>query len=302
MKRIEYSQCPICNGHYISSVFPAKDYTVSGETFGIWQCNNCCSRFTQNVPALSEIGRYYQSADYISHSDTQKGLVNSLYHFIRKFTLRSKKNLILRQTQLQKGKLLDVGAGTGSFASEMQEAGWSVTGLEPDETARENALKNHQLSLLNPDQLFYLDAGGFDVITLWHVLEHVHGLHDYVARFQTLLKDTGKLIIAVPNFTSYDSKKYGEYWAAYDVPRHLYHFSPEGMQAVLQEHGFFINAFKPMWFDSFYVSMLSEKYKTGSQNLLPAFFTGLWSNIEAIGNVKRCSSIIYVASKFPQLP
>lgn len=300
MNNIEYEQCPICKSQYISKVFDARDYTVSNENFGIWQCNNCCSRFTQNAPALSEIGKYYASPDYISHTDTKKGLVNSLYHFVRQFTLKSKRNLVVNQSRLKKGSLLDIGAGTGAFVSEMKNAGWEVTGLEPDETARENARKNYGLELLDTNQLFHLDTTQYDAITLWHVLEHVHGLHDYISRFQTILKDAGVLLIAVPNFTSYDGKKYKKFWAAYDVPRHLYHFSPEGMQALLQEHGFYIHSYKPMWFDSFYVSLLSEKYKKGKQNLFSAFFNGLWSNIQTIGNVKKCSSIIYVAAKYPE--
>lgn len=299
MNKIEYRKCPICRSDYISVVFEAKDHTVSGETFGIWQCQNCCSRFTQGVPTLPEIGRYYQSAAYISHSDTKKGIVNSLYHFVRNFTLSSKRNLIVRETKIKSGSILDVGAGTGAFAAKMKKAGWEVTGIEPDETARANARSNHDLALLDSHQLFYLNSNEFEAITLWHVLEHVHELHDYISRFQTLLKDEGKLFIAVPNFTSADAKKYREFWAAYDVPRHLYHFSPEGMQALLQEHGFYIHAYKPMWFDSFYVSMLSEKYKTGRPNPFRAFFAGLHSNLKAISNVKRCSSIIYVAAKYP---
>ena len=294
---ITYQQCPLCSSSNITEVLQAKDYTVSQEIFSIWHCTDCTGRFTQNVPSAETIGTYYQSTDYISHSDTKKGLVNSLYHIVRNYTLQSKRKLVQKVSGLQKGALLDVGAGTGAFASTMQQAGWSVTGLEPDTIARENALKNHQLQLQTLDTLFTLPAAGFNVITMWHVLEHVHQLHDYIKTFYSILKNDGVLMIAVPNYTSYDAAVYKEHWAAYDVPRHLYHFSPHSMQQLMQKHGFRVKEYKPMWFDSFYVSMLSEQYKTGGNNLIKAVWNGFISNLKAIGNAQHCSSVIYIVTK-----
>ena len=286
--------CPVCGADAIAPVLKAKDYTVSGEVFEIFQCSHCTLRFTQDIPTANEIGRYYQSADYISHSETKKGLINLLYHRVRKITLRSKQRLIEKVTGKTTGNLLDIGCGTGAFLHTMQEGGWKVTGLEPDENARKKAGELYGLNVSPIENFYSLPAQSFDVITLWHVLEHVHELHEYVQHLKTLLKQSGKLIIAVPNYTSKDATHYQQYWAAYDVPRHLYHFSPQSMQSLMQQHGLKISRYKPMWFDSFYVSMLSEKYRSGKTNLLAAFITGLSSNFAALQNTERCSSVIYI--------
>ena len=292
-----YDHCLCCGSAAISKVFTCKDYTVSGENFEIWQCNSCTFRFTQNAPAEGDIGKYYQSVNYISHSDIKQGFVNSVYHGVRNFTLKSKQNLVRKVTGLKKGTLLDVGAGTGAFASAMQQAGWSVMGLEPDETARANAFNNYKLKLHELSNLQDLEENSFDAITLWHVLEHVHDLHGYLGKFYKILKPEGRLIIAVPNYTSYDATVYKQFWAAYDVPRHLYHFSPKSMQILLEKKGFNLESVRPMWFDSFYVSMLSEKYKQGKDRFVSALLIGMFSNIKALFSIKRCSSVIYVVKK-----
>jgi 2-polyprenyl-3-methyl-5-hydroxy-6-metoxy-1,4-benzoquinol methylase len=295
--RIYFTHCPLCNSSSVFPVLSAKDYTVSGETFEVWHCDDCSNRFTQSIPSIEDIGPFYQSAAYVSHSDTKKGFVNSVYHIVRNYTLGAKKKLVQNLTAKKTGTLLDVGAGTGSFSHTMASAGWAITGLEPDSNAREVAQNKYGLSLLPADQLFALPENQFDLITLWHVLEHVHALHDYLKRFHDLLKPGGKIIIAVPNYTSKDAYFYKECWAAYDVPRHLYHFSPKGMEMVLKNSGFQMNSLRPMWFDSFYVAMLSEQYKAGSGNLPGAFWQGLLSNSKAFIDPKKGSSIIYAFEK-----
>ena len=294
---IVYSACPCCNGVDISKVLSAADHTVSNETFEIWQCNVCTARFTQNVPDKNEIEKYYKSENYISHSDTKQGFINSLYHFVRKRTLNGKRKLVEKYTKLSIGKILDIGAGTGAFLQTMQKYDWDVTGLEPDETARENAKKLYGLSLQPSEELFNLKAETFDAITLWHVLEHVHELHEYMDQLKKLLKLTGCLFIAIPNYACYDEKIYKEFWAGYDVPRHLYHFSPTSITQLLLQHGLQLKEIKPMWYDSFYVSMLSEKYKTGKNNFLNACWNGHVSNWKALFNKERCSSIIYIVTQ-----
>jgi len=294
---INYDHCLCCGSAAISRVFTCKDFSVSKEQFEIWKCSTCTFRFTQNVPAANYIAPYYQSSAYISHSDTKKGLINSLYHLVRSFTLRAKHKLIARVTGLNEGVLLDIGAGTGAFANKMKNSRWNVTALEPDEFAREKALSNYNVELKDLSSLYDLVGETFDAITLWHVLEHVHELNEYLEKFAEILKPQGKLVIAVPNYTSYDAGYYKEYWAAYDVPRHLYHFSPKSMQVLLQRKGFVLEAIEPMWFDSFYVSMLSEKYKHGKQNLLKAIWVGLLSNSKARKDRERCSSVIYIIRK-----
>jgi len=294
---IRYQQCPICKSHKIGFALSAIDQTVSKEHFEVWECSDCTVRFTQGIPIASAIGKYYKSPDYVSHSDTKKGIINQLYHWVRSYTLGSKKRLIKNLTTLNSGSLLDVGAGTGAFAATIKKAGWSVTGLEPDETAREIAKQNYHLDLNSPEELYKLSSSTFDAITMWHVLEHVHDLHGYLDTFQRILKQNGTLFIAVPNFTSFDADAYKEFWAAYDVPRHLYHFSPHSMDILVEQHGMQVVAHKPMWFDSFYVSMLSEQYKNGYNNIITAFWNGWLSNWEVFNDTSKCSSVIYVIRK-----
>ena len=297
MEFVHFTNCPVCNSNNIVAVSEAKDETVSKKLFQVWECKSCSVRFTQDIPALNDIAAYYKSDAYISHSDTSKGLINKLYHVARSYTLASKKRLVQKNSPQRNGNLLDVGAGTGAFASYMQQAGWTVTGLEPSAAARENAKKMHNIALQPSEDLFKLPPASFDVITLWHVLEHVHFLHEYMNAFRQLLVQNGTLIIAVPNYTSYDATVYSGAWAAYDVPRHLYHFSPKSMRHLLHQHGFKLKEYKPMWFDSFYISLLSERYITGKNRLLKASITGLISNFHALLKTQKCSSIIYMAKK-----
>ncbi len=293
---IEYELCPDCGNANISFVLSAKDYTVSGEVFEIWECKNCTLRFTQNIPAGEEIGKYYQSENYISHSDTAKGLINNLYHKVRKRTLIQKRKLIIKTTGKSTGQILDLGCGTGAFLAVMQEANWNCSGIEPDESARKKAQELYGLHVKETGEFYNLPAQTFDAITLWHVLEHVHDLHPYIQQLRKILARDGKLFIAVPNYTSADEKIYNECWAAYDVPRHLYHFSPQAMEQVMNKHGLKIEKMKPMWYDSIYVSMLSEQYKTGSQHPVRALINGTVSNLEAAFDHKKCSSLIYIIS------
>ena len=250
---IEYKDCPLCGNHQIIPVLSAEDYTVSHEHFDIWECNQCSVRFTQNSPSPEDIGKYYQSENYISHSDTSTGLINNLYHRVRKRTLIRKKKLM-----------------------EAKE----LYGIEP----------------MKADEIYNLSPATFDAITMWHVLEHVHDLHGYMKKLKSLLKPGGKLFIAVPNYTSYDAAKYKQFWAAYDVPRHLYHFSPKSMKDLFSLHGLKVEKLLPMWFDSFYVSMLSEQYQNGKPNSIKGGLTGGISNVKALGNPEKCSSVIYVGS------
>lgn len=293
---IVYKSCPNCGNENIFKVLSAKDHTVSGEEFEIWECKNCSLRFTQPVPEQENIGRYYRSENYISHSDTKKGLVNNLYHIVRKRTLIQKKNLIETVTLKLSGNILDLGAGTGAFLNTMKQYGWNGIGIEPDKAARDKAFELHGILLKKSQDLFSLPPQTLDVITLWHVLEHAHQLHDYVKKFEELLKNDGKLFIAVPNYTSADAKMYGSFWAAYDVPRHLYHFSPKAMEMLLNNHGLKLEKIKPMWYDSVYVSMLSEKYRSGKSHPIGAFINGMISNCSALFDKTKCSSLIYIAS------
>jgi 2-polyprenyl-3-methyl-5-hydroxy-6-metoxy-1,4-benzoquinol methylase len=297
LRTIQYSCCPVCSSTQIQEVLTAKDYTVSEQLFAVWHCQSCTARFTQQVPTQEHIGPYYNSAAYISHSNTNKGIINKIYQLVRNYTLRKKLALLQKYTGLRTGNLLDVGAGIGAFAHTVQQAGWQVTGLEPDATAVANAQTLYGLQLLPLQQLFTLSAASFNAITLWHVLEHVHDLHGYMQQFGKVLAPGGVLVIAVPNYTSADAAHYGAAWAAYDVPRHLYHFSPQSIQQLASKHGFTVRTQLPMLFDSFYVSMLSEQYKNHRSNLLAAFWQGLVSNAKRGKQNQHCSSVIYILAK-----
>ncbi|MBS1743898.1 MAG: class I SAM-dependent methyltransferase [Bacteroidetes bacterium] len=292
-----YSHCPVCASSDIRLSFSAKDYTVSNEQFPVWKCGTCTLLFTQDIPVQSQIGKYYKSENYISHSNTQKGIINKLYHLVRKRTLKQKRKLVESETSISKGNMLDIGCGTGAFLRTMKEAGWTVTGLEPDEQARQIALTVNKVHCMNPELLFSLPEKHFDAVTAWHVMEHVHTLHEYVLQLKHIIKENGRLFIAVPNYTSYDAAHYAAYWAAYDVPRHLYHFSPKSMSVLMEKHGMKVEKILPMWFDSFYVSMLSQQYKNNSGNMIKAFITGLISNLKAVRNKAQCSSVIYVVKQ-----
>lgn len=295
---IHYTSCPLCGAASIEKTIRVKDHTVSGEKFDLLHCSSCQAQFTQDVPDAESIGRYYQSENYISHSNTSKGMINRFYQIVRNRANAGKRKLIEETTGLKAGNLLDIGSGTGYFIAEMgRNKSWQLTGLEPDEKARKIASEINNVSLSPQTDFFHLPQNHFDVITLWHVLEHVHDLTGYTRHIRNLLKEEGTLFIAVPNYKSHDAEVYKRFWAAYDVPRHLYHFSPNSMKQFIKKEGMNVVDIKPMWFDSFYVSLLSSKYKNGTTNWPGAIVTGLQSNWKAMRNVERCSSLIYIVKK-----
>ncbi|MBX9784599.1 MAG: class I SAM-dependent methyltransferase [Chitinophagaceae bacterium] len=292
---VHYNSCPVCHSTSLKEVMMVEDASVSKEKFSIMECGDCSFRFTDKAPCETAVGRYYQSADYVSHSDSRKGLINTLYHLARKYTIGSKVSFVKKVTGRAVGMHLDVGSGTGSFVHAMEKAGWSSTGLEPDSNAREIAAKKYKADVFPAEDFFTLPESTYDVITMWHVLEHVHRLDDYLVQLKKLLNPNGKLIVAVPNYKSRDAQTYGANWAAYDVPRHLYHFSPSSMRKLMERHGLKVKQTKPMWLDSFYVSMLSEKYKKG--NFIRAIWNGFVSNLITFFHREQCSSLIYVMAK-----
>ncbi|WMJ71990.1 class I SAM-dependent methyltransferase [Cytophagaceae bacterium ABcell3] len=286
------NQCPSCTGTTFTDYLKLRDYSITKERFQLVKCTKCGLIFTNPRPPESEIGRYYKSEEYVSHSDSNKGLINFLYHQVRKFTLKGKTNLINRLSD--KGAVLDIGCGTGYFLAACKKEGWEITGTEPDAKAAEIAAKNTNSSIY--PNLFSVPNRSYEIITLWHVLEHIHELKKSMAKVKSLLADQGTLIVAVPNCQSYDAKVYKEKWAAYDVPRHLYHFVPESMEYLMKSEGLEITDIKPMYFDSFYVSMISEKYKrTGSVGLIKAVINGMLSNLKA--GKSKYSSLIYIIKK-----
>jgi len=283
--------CPVCGSQKFEPFISGKDYFLTGEVFNIVKCHDCGFRFTNPRPKSEDLGKYYESTDYISHSDSRKGLFASVYQLVRKYTLSRKLALISKFQQ--NGEILDIGCATGQFLNYMAEHGWSATGIEPDEKTRAHAISEYGLKVFPEEQLNILEKSSFDVITLWHVLEHVSELNARMEQLKNLLKPQGTLIIAVPNCNAYDAKIYGEFWAGYDLPRHLYHFAKEDMKLLLENHEFTIVNILPMRFDAFYVSLLSEKYKSGKMRWLPALWNGFWSNMKS-GQKNGHSSLIYV--------
>ncbi|MEZ4968390.1 MAG: class I SAM-dependent methyltransferase [Flavobacteriaceae bacterium] len=267
-----------------------KDYTLTQESFELLHDPVLDMLITEPQPG--NLGKYYESEDYISHTDARKSLVDKMYYTVKRYNLKRKLSLIASYTSDK--RLLDVGAGTGDFLAMAKKYGWEVTGLEPNELAR---LKAGEKGIQLLEGLDAVPTGlKFEVITLWHVLEHIPDLEAQISKLVELLTENGVLVVAVPNFKSYDAKHYKEYWAAYDVPRHLWHFSKKSIQGIFAKQGMKLLKSKPMIFDAFYVALLSEKYKNGKQNFIRAFWIGLMSNIRAMDS-KEYSSLIYVLKR-----
>lgn len=288
------TNCPICQSSELKSFLECTDYTVSKNRFTIVQCSSCAFRFTNPRPTEAECGKYYQSEDYISHSDTRKGLINSLYHYARKFTLQKKLKLVTSISKKQQGSLLDLGCGTGAFLNVCKEQGWKVQGIEPSAEAREVAKKNHELDLYDVNSWKKVPDNSLDVITAWHVLEHVYKLEEEVKQVKQKLKSDGAFIVALPNCNSADAQFYGQHWAAYDVPRHIWHFTPADVKRFFEKQGFRLESVLPMPWDAYYICMLSEKYKAGNVNYGRALIHGWVSNKNAQKNGNTWSSQIYI--------
>jgi len=266
-----------------------KDHSVSGETFQLLLDEELQLLKTNPQPKLQDLGRYYESDDYISHTDGKRTMFEKLYHAVKQKALRDKIKLI-EGYKTNKGNLLDVGAGTGDFLVEAKKNGWTITGIEPSSKAKAISISK---GITFADDLQSITTHSQDVITMWHVLEHVPDVENEIKELKRILKPDGVLIVAVPNYKSYDAQYYGSFWAAYDVPRHLWHFSKTSIKKLFSKQNMNLVRIAPMKFDSFYVSLLSEKYKTGKMNFIAGFMTGLKSNIKAKKNMEY-SSHIYV--------
>lgn len=297
MNKVTIKACPLCGGTQLEHTLTCVDHYASGEAFHLCRCSACGFLFTQDFPAEAEIGRYYETPDYISHSDTRKGLVNTLYHWVRTVMLGRKARLVMNEAHRRRGRLLDIGTGTGYFAHAMDERGWRVDAIEKNVQARAFAKEHFGLEVLPDDAWASLQEGAYDVITLWHVMEHLEHLNDTWERLYRLLSPKGVLIVAVPNCSSFDAHKYGGQWAAYDVPRHLWHFTPGTMQQFGAKHGFILAERHPMPFDAFYVSMLTEKYMHHNLPFVRGLLTGTLAWFSALVRKDRSSSLIYVFRK-----
>jgi 2-polyprenyl-3-methyl-5-hydroxy-6-metoxy-1,4-benzoquinol methylase len=289
---ITHKNCPLCGSENITSFLEVTDHLLTRESFDIFSCLSCGFVFTQGAPSSVEIGKYYHSQDYISHSDTRKGLMNKLYHFGRTIMLKKKYGMVKK---VAKGmKLLDIGTGTGYFPAFMNQKGYQVAGVEADPKARDFAQKEFGIPVYSPEDFMARKlAGKFDVITLWHVLEHVHDFNLYVRLMLEYLEEGGSLVIALPNCSALDARYYKECWAGYDVPRHLWHFTPATLNILAKKHGLKIGKMKRLMLDPFYNSMLSEKYRGNRVFMIFGTVIGKLAYIESLFDIKKSSSVVF---------
>jgi SAM-dependent methyltransferase len=288
-------KCPVCLNKNLEKKLSCTDHTASKEKFTIVSCETCDFTFTNPRPKDESLGDYYKSDMYISHTNNSKGMFNWMYQTIRKYAIGTKLTLLKSVTTC--GFHLDVGCGTGEFLNACQQAGFKAKGIEPSKLARDQAVNNYSLSVSEDTNLEQFKDDKFDSISMWHVLEHVPSLIKTITEFQRILNKNGKVIIAVPNHKSWDANYYQEYWAAWDVPIHLWHFSKQTIELLFNKNGFKLIKTKSMLFDSFYVSLLSEEFKTGKKKFINGFFIGIISNIIGLFTKRGCSSTIYVFEK-----
>lgn len=272
-----------------------KDFSVSGEQFTLIKNKPYGYYETHPKPLLENLDFYYKSQDYISHTNSKRSFFERIYHIIRFYTVRKKVGLINSFRSVSK-TLLDVGCGTGTFISHANKRLWNVTGVEPNFEARSNCDPDVKSFVFSTEELDRLSKSSFDVITLWHVMEHIYNLEEQMSLICSLLKTEGNLVLALPNYKSFDSKYYKNYWAAFDVPRHLYHFNQNSIETFFRDRGLRLVKIKPMLFDAFYVSILSERLKENKLSFLRGMLIGLISNFKAI-YTGEFSSKIYILEK-----
>lgn len=291
---ITHSICPLCSYGKISSYLKCIDHLLSREEFELSKCPECGFVFTFKYPDEQNIGKYYESDDYIPHDDSANGFLNLIYLQVRSLMLRKKRRIITKATGLTKGRILDIGCGTGYFAATMKKGGWDVTGIEPNVKARDFATRHFALNVISPEHISELPSGSFDCVTLWHVLEHFHDPFNYSAEIKRLLRPDGLCLCALPNCSSFDANHYGEYWAAYDVPRHLWHFTPKTFRLFAQKTGFHISGIKSLPLDVFYISILSEKNKGSKFYFLIGMIKGISFAFHSLFDKRKSSSLIYI--------
>lgn len=284
--------CAICGENKFGNYLFCTDHFLTKEEFTLVKCSNCGLVFVNPRPKIHELKNYYNSPDYISHSGTEKGIINKIYKKIRRITHKRKFELI---SSVSSGKtILDIGSGSGELLSLFNENGWKTLGVEPGTEARNYSKKKFGIEVIDEHELEKVENHSFDNISMWHVLEHVPDLNARMNEIKRILKPGGNAFIAVPHLDSHDAEYYREFWAAFDVPRHLYHFSPSTITELFRKHGFSVVRILPMKFDSYYVSLLSEKYKNKKQNFIGGFMRGYISNRKAKQNKNSYSSQIYV--------
>jgi len=291
---ISHTECLVCGSDQNYQYHECTDHFLSKEVFTLRKCKDCGFIFTGNHPSKDESGRYYDSSEYISHNDSAGGIVNRLYRMARKLMLSRKRKLVKKITGKSSGSILDIGSGTGHFLAAMKEAGWKVDGIEPGDLAREYSVKLLGLEIGKDTGSLGGISQSYDCITMWHVLEHFHDPAAELDQVRRLLKTSGRCIVALPNSNSYDSAHYKEYWAAWDVPRHLWHFDRETFIRFAGKSGFKTEKVIILPLDVFYISILSEKYMGSKLPFLRGLTKAFWFSLKTLFNRKNASSVIYI--------
>ncbi len=291
---VHHNKCPLCSSENITAKLQTADHFLTREIFTLYGCADCGFIFTNDHPDEGGIGHYYESEDYLSHNEPKGNLPGRIYGISRNVMLRKKVRIVQKATGIEKGSILDTGSGAGHFLNAMRNAGWNVTGIEINEKVRQYSASSFGLNVQDPGHLKTLPSESFDCITLWHVLEHFQDPLGYAKEIMRLLKPEGICIVALPNCASSDAAFFGTYWAAYDVPRHLWHFTPDTFKRFTRDTGFELVNILPLPLDVFYISILSEKYKGANLPFLSGMIRGFWFRILTLFNKERASSLIYI--------
>jgi SAM-dependent methyltransferase len=291
---ITHEKCPICGAKEFHTALKCNDYLVSQREFIIKKCSSCGFMFTHDIPGPGEIESFYESPEYISHTGGNRSLTDKLYVIARKIMLGSKARSVRRFSPVKSGRLLDIGAGTGHFVRKMLDSGWESVGVEVNENARKHAFIINRVRLISSLRDGGFTTNSFNAVTMWHVLEHIHEPEIYLGQIASILKPDGILIVALPNTQSADALHYAENWAAYDVPRHLWHFNNNNIDELLNRTGFVQVKVKRMPFDAFYISLLSEKNMCSRFPIVKGLLKGLFFSVWAMLKKERSSSLMYI--------
>lgn len=288
------NKCPWCDSERTQIHLWLKDEFLTNEEFQIHECLRCGLLFTEPRPEINKIGEYYKSKEYYSHQENKKGFIPKIYEKVKKINLKHKYNIATKG--ITTGKMLDIGCGVGDFIHTAEEQGWECVGIEPSEDAKAIARNRINAKILKSKDQEVIPEETFDVITMWHVLEHVDNLKWQVSQLQRLIKNEGRVVIAVPNYKSYDAKYYKDKWAAYDVPRHLNHFNKETIVKIFKANGLELETTDKLRWDAYYIAYMSEQYQHHTFPLIKGAYRGFISNCKARTSTEW-SSKIYVFSK-----